>query len=147
MAKVCSNHLTRLSILMHAFNMHTKTFRPLAVTLLFFSLATVSLVRSQQPATPAPAAGYRLILRSSSEPYQVSTPDEPRRKNWFVITDKNDSASTFGDTRTFRAVKFEKKTTQDPSAGKLDASELTVMDLKTSKTYTLVLKKEQVVKD
>jgi hypothetical protein len=133
---------------MHAFGMQTKALRSLAVTSLLFVLASMCPVRSQQPATPAPAAGYRIILRSSSEPYQVSTPDEPRRKNFFVTASGNDEAArTFGDTRRFRTVKFEKKTVPDDKVGNLDASELTVMDLKTKKTFTLVMKKEHVVTD
>ncbi|RBP44668.1 hypothetical protein DES53_104491 [Roseimicrobium gellanilyticum] len=133
---------------MHPLTMQSNALRSLAVSSLLFVLASMSLVRSQQPATPAPVAGYRIILRSSSEPYQVSTPDEPRRKNFFVTASGDDEAArTFGDLRRFRAIKFEKKTVPDSKAGARDASELTVMDLKTEKIFTLVIKQEQVVKD
>jgi len=128
--------------------MQTKALRSLAVLSLLVILTAPSTVRSQQPAAPAPASGYRIILRSSSEPYQVSTPDEPRLKNFFVTASGDDEAArTFGKVKRFRAVKFEKKTISDPNAGKVDASELMVEDLQTKKTFTLVMKKEHVVTD
>lgn len=127
--------------------MQTKAFRSLAAAFsLLIVLAAFSSVHSQQPATPAPSSGYRIMLRSTSAPYQVSTPDEPKRKNWFVDPSVKESA-TFGDAGRFQAVKFEKKTAPDPRVGELDVSELTVMDLRTKKTFTLVNKKEHVVKD
>lgn len=94
---------------------------------------------------------YKIMLRSSSAPFQVATPNEAKRKNWFVDPDAKDSlgnpdakARSFGGStgERFLATKFEKKSIPDPRLGELDASELTIKELVTGKEIVLVMKQE-----
>ncbi len=115
-----------------------------SLVLLALAVFAIHGAQAQQPAVPM-LTGYRIILRSSSAPYQISTPDEPKRKNWFVDPDSDDKAlHTFGDAQRFEAKKFEKKKVPDPRVGELDVSELIVVDHKTKRVFTLVMKKEYV---
>lgn len=97
------------------------------------------------------ANDYKIMLRSSSSPFQVATPNEARRKNWFVDPEAKDSlgnpdmkARSFGGStgERFQAIKFEKKEVPDPRLGTMDASELTVKELVTNKEIVLVMKQE-----
>ncbi len=94
---------------------------------------------------------YRILLRSSSPPFQISTQDEPKKKNWFVdpaamdSTGKEDvKARSFGGLtgERFKAIKFEAKKVPDERLGEADVSELTVEELVTKQQHVLVMKKE-----
>jgi hypothetical protein len=94
---------------------------------------------------------YKITLRSSSPPFQVATPNEAKRKNWFVDPDAKDSLGnpdmktrSFGGStgERFLTTKFEKKTVPDPRLGEVDASELTIKELITNKEFVLVMKQE-----
>jgi hypothetical protein len=86
---------------------------------------------------------YKILLRSSSPPFQVSTPNEEKRRNWFVDPATPETSSFGGSTgQRFRVEKFEKKTVPDPRLGELDASELTIVELVTNNKIVLVMKKE-----
>jgi hypothetical protein len=114
----------------------------MVLVLAIFTVFAVQDLPAQQPAAPQ-SPGYRIMLRSTSPPFQISTPDEPKRTNWFVDPSGDDRAlRTFGDERRFEAKSFAKKKIPDPTAGELDVSELTVVDHKTKKVFILVLKKE-----
>ncbi len=88
------------------------------------------------------AHNYRLILRSSNPPFQVGTPDESRRKNWFV-----NSGQRFGPGDRFIAGKLENKVVPDPRVGERDASELQVEDTVRKNTFTLILGVETNIAD
>ncbi|RBP45339.1 hypothetical protein DES53_103337 [Roseimicrobium gellanilyticum] len=94
---------------------------------------------------------YKITLRSSSAPFQVATPNEAKRRNWFVDPDAKDSlgnpdakARSFGGStgERFLATKFEKKSVPDPRLGELDVSELTIKELVTDKPFVLIMKQE-----
>jgi len=70
------------------------------------------------------AKDYRVMLKSPSSPYQVSTPDDLKRKNWFV----GGPGDSFGGDNRFTVVNFERKVVPDPTIGERDVSELTVKD-------------------
>jgi hypothetical protein len=97
------------------------------------------------------ANDYKIMLRSSSAPYQIATPNEEKRRNWFVDPESKDTLGnpdaktrSFGGStgERFLTVKFEKKSVPDPRLGELDASELTIRELVTGKEIVLVMKKE-----
>lgn len=85
---------------------------------------------------------YRLILKSSNPPFQISTPEEGRKKNWFV-----NSGQRLGTGDRFIAGKLEKKTVPDPRLGERDASELQVEDTVRKNTFTLILGVETNIAD
>ena len=62
------------------------------------------------------AHNNRVILRSSSPPFQIATQDQKRR-NWFV-----NEGQRFGDGDRFIAGKLEKKVVPDPKLGEKDVS-------------------------
>lgn len=70
------------------------------------------------------AKDYRVMLKSTNSPFQVATPDDTKRKNWFV----EGEGKSFGTGERFTAVKFERKVVPDPRVGEKDVSELTVKD-------------------
>lgn len=87
------------------------------------------------------AHNYRITLKTSSTPLQVSTPDavQGERKNWFVDPGSDtEGGKAFGLDRRYIAQKFEKKDVPDPVIGQKDVSELTVLDTKTNETFVLV---------
>lgn len=87
------------------------------------------------------AHNYRIELKSSSSPLQVSTPDSSpgEKKNWFVDpTAEMVGSRSFGPNRRYEAVKFEKKEVPDPVLGQKDVSELTVKDHKTNEEFVIV---------
>lgn len=94
---------------------------------------------------------YKITLRSPSSPHQVATPDDKKKKNWFVDPNAMDpngqpdvrARSFGGDGTRFKAVKFERKSIPDPTVGERDVSELTVEDSVRGNTLVLVLGKEQ----
>lgn len=94
---------------------------------------------------------YRIILKSASSPHQVATPDELKKKNWFVdpnaldATGKpDDKARSFGGVGDrFKSLKFERKVIPDPKIGERDVSELTVEEIVTKKNIVLVMGTEQ----
>ncbi|HSI64997.1 MAG TPA: hypothetical protein VLE43_17860, partial [Candidatus Saccharimonadia bacterium] len=65
-------------------------------------------IHAQKPAVPELPA-YRIMLLSSSLPYQIATPEDPKRQNWFVDPTSDDKAArNFGDNQRFEAKSFEK---------------------------------------
>jgi hypothetical protein len=90
---------------------------------------------------------YRIILKSASAPHQVATPDELKKKNWFVDPNAMDStgkadekARSFGGNGDrFKSLKFERKVIPDPRTGEKDVSELTVEELVTKRNFVLVM--------
>ncbi len=80
------------------------------------------------------AHNHRLILRSSNPPFQVATPDDKPRKNWFV-----NPGDRFGVGGRFIAGKLEKKVVPDPRVGERDVSELQVEDTVRKNNFTLIL--------
>jgi len=87
------------------------------------------------------AHNYRLILRSSSPPFQIATPDA-KKKNWF----KNEG-DRFGDGDRFIAGKLEKKVVPDPKVGEKDVSELQVEDTVRKNKFTLIMGTETNLAD
>lgn len=83
---------------------------------------------------------YKINLRSSSSPYQIATPDDRQRKNWFVDPNSVEPAGkSFGAGGRFVTTKFEKKVIPDPKTGEKDVSELSVNDTLRKNTIVLVM--------
>lgn len=89
------------------------------------------------------AKDYKVMLKSPSSPYQVSTPDDLKRKNWFVAGD----GESFGGDNRFTVVKFERKVVPDDKIGERDVSELTVKDNLRGNTVVLVKDVESNIAD
>ncbi|HEY2572985.1 MAG TPA: hypothetical protein VGH65_02915, partial [Verrucomicrobiaceae bacterium] len=85
-------------------------------------------------AKPATTGSYHLILRSSSEPFQISLPDEPKKKNFFV-----NEGQRFGSGDRFLAREFTKKAEPDAAGEEKDVSELEIEDAMLKKTFKLIL--------
>jgi hypothetical protein len=79
------------------------------------------------------AHNYRIILRSSSPPFQIATQDA-KKKNWFI-----NEGGRFGDGDRFLAGKLEKKVVPDPKLGEKDVSELEVEDTVRKTKFPLIL--------
>lgn len=90
------------------------------------------------------AKDYRVVLRNGTG--QISVPDEPKRKNYFLDLTKigTEPAQFFGGNGDrFRVEKFEKKVIADPRVGEKDVSELTVEEIVTKRKLVLVVGTEQ----
>lgn len=91
---------------------------------------------------------YKLILKSSSSPHQVATPDDRQRKNWFVDPNAAEPAGkAFGAGGRFIAKAFEKKVIPDDKVGERDVSELTAEDTVRKNTIVMVMNTEQNLAD
>lgn len=90
------------------------------------------------------AKDYRVTLKSSSDPYQVATPDDLKKKNWFIS--QSDQAN-FGADNRFTMVNFELKKVPDDRLGERDVSELTVKDNARNNTIVLVRDVENNIAD
>ncbi|TLD71572.1 hypothetical protein FEM03_05355 [Phragmitibacter flavus] len=89
------------------------------------------------------AKDYRVILKSSSSPYQIATPDDLKRKNWFA----GGPGESFGSDNRFTVVKLERKVVPDPKIGERDVSELTVKDNVRNNEVVLVKDVENNIAD
>ncbi len=91
---------------------------------------------------------YKINLRSSSSPYQIATPDDRMRKNWFVDPNAAEVAGkSFGAGGRFISGAFVKKVVPDPKVGEKDVSELSVEDTLRKNTITLVMGTETNLAD
>ncbi len=91
---------------------------------------------------------YKIILKSSSSPHQVATPEDRQKKNWFVDPNSPEPVGKlFGAGGRFVATKFEKKVIPDPTVGEKDVSELTVDDTLRKNTIVLVMGTEKNLAD
>lgn len=89
------------------------------------------------------ADDYKVIFKSSSTPYQVSTPNDSRRKNWFI----EGTGKHFGSNDRFLVTNFEKKVVPDDKVGEKDVSELTVQDSVRENTVVFVKDVENNIAD
>jgi hypothetical protein len=89
------------------------------------------------------AKDYRITLKSPSSPYQVATPDDLKRKNWFAAG----PGESFGGDNRFTVVKFERKVVPDPKIGERDVSELTIKDNVRNNEVVLVKDVESNIAD
>ncbi|MCE9518954.1 MAG: thrombospondin type 3 repeat-containing protein [Verrucomicrobia bacterium] len=88
------------------------------------------------------AHNYRLNLKSSNSPFQVGTPDESKKKNWFVSP-----GTRFGTGDRFIAGKLEKKMVPDDRLGEKDVSELEVEDTVRKNKFTITMGTETNIAD
>lgn len=89
------------------------------------------------------AKDFRVTLKSAASPYQVATPDDVKRKNWFVAGE----GDSFGTDNRFTLVKFERKVVPDDRLGERDVSELTIKDNARNNTVVLVKDVESNIAD